>query len=58
MVDAGASGGQVERLQPWPLADLSFLCYALVLTPAELDQRLNDGSSKATELRRDLRWLL
>ena len=30
----------------------------LVLTPAELEQRLNDGSRMATELRRDLRWLL
>lgn len=30
----------------------------LVLTPAELEQRLTDGSRMAMELRRDLRWLL
>ena len=31
---------------------------ALVLTPAELEQRLTDGTRMAMELRRDLRWLL
>ena len=51
-------GGQVERLQQWPLADLPLSGDALVLTPAELEQRLNDGSRMATELSRDLRWLL
>ena len=57
-LDAGASGGQVEHLQQWPLADLPLSCDALVLTPAELEKRLNDGSRMATELRLDLRWLL
>lgn len=37
-------GGQVERLQQWPLADRPLSCDALVLTPAELELRLNDGS--------------
>ena len=58
LVDAAASGGQIERLQQWPLAELPLSCDALVLTPAELEQRLNDGSRMATELKRDLRWLL
>ena len=58
LVDVEANGGQVERLQQWPLAELPLSCDALVLTPAELEQRLNDGSRMATELRRDLRWLL
>ena len=58
LVVAGARGGQVERLQQWPLAELPLSCDAVVLTPAELEQRLNDGSRMATELRRDLRWLL
>jgi len=58
LVDALARGGQIERLQQWPLADLPLSCDALVLTPAELEQRLNDGSRMATELKRDLRWLL
>ena len=57
LVDAGATGGQVERLQQWPPAELPLSCDALVLMPAELEQRLNDGSRMATELRRDLRWL-
>ena len=58
LVDAGASGGQCERLQQWSLAELPLSCDALVLTPAELEQRLNDGSRMARELWRDLRWLL
>ena len=58
LVDAAASGGQVERLQQWPLAELPLSCDALVLTPAELEQRLSDGSRMAMELKRDLRWLL
>ena len=58
LVDAEAIGGQFERLQQWPLADLPLSCDALVLTPAELEQRLTDGSRMAMELRRDLRWLL
>ena len=58
LVDALARGGQIERLQQWPLADLPLSCDALVLTPAELEQRLNDGSRMATELKSDLRWLL
>ena len=29
-----------------------------MLMPAELEQRLNDGSRMAIELKRDLRWLL
>ena len=57
LVDAEASGGQCERLQQWPLADLPLSCDVLVLTPAELEQRLRNGSLMATELRRDLRWL-
>jgi len=58
LVDAEARGGQFERWQQWPFADLPLSCDVLVLTPAELEQRLNDGSRMATELRRDLRWLL
>ncbi|QNI66458.1 hypothetical protein SynPROS71_00299 [Synechococcus sp. PROS-7-1] len=58
LVDAQAKGGQIERLQQWPLADLPLSCDALVLTPSELEQRLNDGSRMAIELKRDLRWLL
>jgi len=58
LVDEEASGGQIERLQQWQLAELPLSCDALVLTPAELERRLNDGSRMATELRRDLRWLL
>ena len=58
LVDEQASGGQVERLQCWPLAELPLSCDALVLTPAELDQRLTDGSRMAAELNRDLRWVL
>lgn len=57
LVDSGTSGEQVERLQQWPLAELPLSCDALVLTPAELEQRL-DRSSMAMELKRDLRWLL
>ena len=44
LVDALARGGQIERLQEWPLADL--------------EQRFNDGSCMATDLKCDLRWLL
>ena len=51
-------GGQIDRLQQWPLADLPLSCDALVLIPTELEQRLNDGSRMAAELNRDLRWLL
>ena len=58
LVDAGARGGQVERTQQWPLAEMPFSCNALVLTPAEQEQRLNDGSCMVMELKRDLRWLL
>ena len=58
LVDAGGSGGQVERLQQWPLAELPLNCDSLVLTQAELEQRLQDGSLMATELKCDLRWLL
>jgi len=58
LVDVEANGGQVERLQQWPLAELPLSCDALVLTPAELEQRLNDGSRMAMELKRDLHWLL
>ena len=57
MVDIEANGGQVERLQQRPLAELPLSCDALVLTPAEQEQRLNDGSRMAMELKRDLRWL-
>ena len=52
------SAVQLERLQQWPLAEFPLSCDALVLTPAELEQRLNDGSRMAIELKRDLRWLL
>ena len=48
----------MERLQLWPLAELPLSCDALVLTPAELEQRLTDGSRMAAELKRDLRWVL
>lgn len=58
VVDAQASGGQVERLKEWPLAELPLSCDALVLTPDELEQRLTDGSRMAAELKRDLRWML
>ena len=54
LVDGGARGGQVERLQQWPLAELPLSCDALVLKPPELEQRLNDGYRMAIELRRDL----
>ncbi len=40
------------------LADLPLSCDALVLAPTELEQRMNDGSRMARDLRRDLRWLL
>ena len=58
LFDAWASGGQIERLQQGPLAELLLSCDDLVLTPAELDQRLNDGSRMAMELKHDLRWML
>ena len=58
IVDRNASGGQIERLQCWPLEQLPLSCDALVLTPAELKARLTDGSRMASELQRDLRWLL
>ena len=58
LVDVEANGGQVERLQQWPLAELPLFCDALVLTPAELEQSLNDGSRMAMEYKRNLRWLL
>ena len=58
LVDQQAWGGQVERLQLWPLAELPLSCDALVLPPAELEQRLTDGSRMAAELKRDLRWVL
>ena len=58
LVDSGASGGQVERLQQWPLAELPLSCDALVLTPVELEQCSNDGSRMAMELMRKLCWLL
>ena len=58
LVDEQASGGQMERLQRWPLAELPLSCDALVLTPAELEQRFSDGSRMAAELNRDLRWVL
>ena len=47
----------LELVNP-PRDELSISCDALALTPAELDQRLNDRFCVATELRRDLRWLL
>ena len=49
LVDDQATGGQRERLQQWPLADLPLSCDALVLTPDELEQRLNDGSRMAAK---------
>ena len=58
IVDRNATGGQIERLQLWPLEQLPLSCDALVLTPAELKARLTDGSRMASELQRDLRWLL
>ena len=58
LADAEGSGRQVERLQQRPLAELPLSCDALVRTPAELEQRLKDGSQMALELWRDLRWLL
>lgn len=58
LVDEEARGGQIERLHQWQWAELPLSCDALVLTPAELERRVNDGSRMATELRRDLRWLL
>ena len=58
IVDRNASGGQIERLQCLPLEQLPLSCDALVLTPAELKTRLTDGSRMASELQRDLRWLL
>ena len=58
LVDDQATGPQSERLRQWPLADLPLSCDALVLTPSDWEQRLNDGSRMADELKRDLRWLL
>ena len=58
LVDVGASGGHVEHLQQWPLAELLLSCDALVVTPSALEQCLNDDSRMAMVLKRDLRWLL
>ena len=58
IVDLDARGGQIDRLQRWPLEQLPLSCDALVLTPAELTTRLTDGTRMAAELQRDLRWLL
>ena len=58
IVDLDARGGQIDRLQRWPLERLPLSCDALVLTPKELTARLMDGSRMAAELQRDLRWML
>ena len=59
---ASASIGLRLQLQPkkeiGSEAELPLSCDALVLTPAELEQRLSDGSRMAAELNRDLRWVL
>ena len=53
-----AFGSDLDLVLVDELADLTLSCDALVLTPVELEQRLNDGSRMAAELKRDLRWLL
>ena len=58
LVDAGASGGQVARLQHSPMAELPLTCDVLVFSPAELAQTTNDGSCMTMDLKRYLRWLL
>ena len=58
LVDGAASGTQQHRLLTLPLERLPLCCDALVLTPAELQDLLASGFRMATELQRDLRWLL
>lgn len=54
---AEASGPQQQRLLSWPLERLPHSCDALVLTQAEYDQLIQEGSRMAVELQRDLRWI-
>ena len=58
LVDNAAHGPQHQRLLIWPLEQLPLSCDALVLFPAELQQLMANGSRMATELQRDLRWLM
>ena len=58
IVDAAAEGGQIDRLQRWPLEELPLSCDALVLRPEELVERLSDGSRMAEELNSDMRWII
>ena len=57
LIDGLAHGPQHQRLLAWPLADLPLSCDALVLTPAEHQTLLADGSAMAAALARDSRWL-
>ena len=57
LVDESATSSQSERLRHWPLEQLPLSCDALVLTSAELESLLSNGSRMAQELKRDLRWL-
>ena len=54
---AEASGPQQQRLLSWPLERLPLSCDALVLTQAEYDQLIQEGSRMAVELQRVLRWI-
>jgi hypothetical protein len=57
LIDGQAAGPQHQRLLAWPLAELPLSCDALVLTPAEHQALLADGSAMADALARDSRWL-
>ncbi|MFZ4566136.1 MAG: nucleotidyltransferase domain-containing protein [Prochlorococcaceae cyanobacterium] len=57
LIDGQATGPQHQRLLEWPLAELPLSCDALVLTPAEHQALLADGSAMAAALARDSRWL-
>jgi hypothetical protein len=54
--DAGV-GSDLDLLLEWPLAELALSCDALVLTPAEHQALLADGSAMAAALAHDSRWL-
>ena len=58
LIDRDAAGPQHRRLLVWPLERLPLCCDALVLTPDEWEQLQVSDNRMASELRRDLLWLL
>jgi hypothetical protein len=64
LIDATAAGTQSSRYRRWPFEELPLSCAALVLSPAELDRLLAQGSGNdpataamAQALQNDCRWI-